>query len=242
VTRPVLIGIGGNETRSPKGQIRCDLPYAYVKAVEEAGGIPLVLSQLRHLEGVEEQLKRVDGVLLPGGGDVHPLLWGEEPERGLKETFPFLDRFQIALARKALERKMPLLGICKGIQVLNVALGGTLIQDLSSCSWVALQHTQETAARYASHSVALEEGSLLSGLWGNRVEVNSFHHQAVREPGKGLVITGRSPDGVIEALEMKDVPFVVGVQWHPEEMVEEHEEMRLLFRRFVEEAILFSRS
>ncbi|HPJ26240.1 MAG TPA: gamma-glutamyl-gamma-aminobutyrate hydrolase family protein [Synergistaceae bacterium] len=236
-----VIGIAGNETHTSKGQVRCDIPYAYVRAVEDAGGTPLVLPQLRNLEALEEQLQKVQGLVLPGGGDVHPLLWGAEPERNLGATFPFLDRFQIALARKALEKKMPLLGICKGLQVLNVALEGTLLQDLSSCPEVTLQHTQSAPICYASHSVILEKGSLLEHLWGERIEVNSFHHQAVREPGKGLSVAARSPDGVIEALEMKDRPFVLGVQWHPEGMVPEDEKMYLLFRRFVKACEAFAK-
>ncbi len=240
MSKRAIVGIGGNETHTSKGQIRCDMPYAYVRAVEDAGGIPLVLPQLRNLEALEEQLRRVHGVLLPGGGDVHPLLWGAEPERGLGDTFPFLDRFQIALTRKALERDLPLLGICRGVQVLNVALGGTLVQDLRTSSEAWMQHTQSAGISYASHSVILEEGSLLRSLWGERVEVNSFHHQAVLKPGEGLSVAARSPDGVIEALEGKDSPFVVGVQWHPEGMVPEDEGMALLFRRFVEACEAFA--
>ncbi len=243
MAKRIIIGIAGNETHTPKGQIRCDIPYDYVRAVENAGGIPLVLPQMKDLENeaLDEQLQRVHGVILPGGGDVAPLLWGEEPEPGLGETFPFLDGFQMALTRRALERKIPLLGICKGLQILNVAQGGTLVQDLASFG-ATVQHTQRASIGYASHSVILEEGSLLQSLWGERVEVNSFHHQAVREPGEGLRITARSVDGVIEALEMPDRAFVVGVQWHPEGMVPGNEKMEKLFRCFMEACETFARA
>jgi putative glutamine amidotransferase len=238
-----VIGIAGNETHTPRGQIRCDIPYDYVRAVEEAGGIPLVLPQMKNLEteALDEQLQRVHGVILPGGGDVAPLLWGEESEPGLGETFPFLDSFQMALTRRALEKNMPLLGICKGLQILNVVQGGTLVQDLAAFG-AAVQHTQRASIGYPSHSVILQEGSLLRSLWGERVEVNSFHHQAVREPGRELRVTARSADGVIEALEMPDRAFVVGVQWHPEGMVPQNEKMGLLFRSFIEACGIFARA
>ena len=243
MSRRGIIGIAGNETHTPKGQVRCDIPYDYVRAVEEAGGIPLVLPQMKNIEteALDEQLRGVHGVILPGGGDVAPLLWGEEPEPGLGEIFPFLDSFQMALTRRALERNLPLLGICKGLQILNVVQGGTLVQDLASFG-ATVQHTQRAPIGCPSHSVILQEGSLLRSLWGERVEVNSFHHQAVREPGRDLRVVARSVDGVIEALEMPGRAFVVGVQWHPEGMVPQNEKMSLLFHRLVEEGISFSQS
>ncbi len=237
ITKSVRVGIGGNETHTTNGQVHCDIPYAYVQAVENAGGVPLVLAQTAKLELIEAQLDTVEGVLLPGGADVHPLLWGAEPEENLEETLPFLDRYQMQLARKAIERGMPLLGICRGCQILNVALGGTLIQHIQgNC----LQHRQKSVYKEPAHWVTLEQGSLLHNLWGPKVAVNTLHHQAVKEPGRGLTVVGRASDGIAEALEMNDKPFVVGVQWHPEGMVPEDSRMVQLFEKFMEHGALYT--
>ena len=193
----------------------CKKPRDYDAAVRRAGATPKPLSLD---EPTATALDGVDGLLLTGGDDVDPALYGEAPHPTCDVSEPGRDAFEIDLVRRALAADIPVLAICRGLQVLNVALGGTLIQDIPSEPGTPLQHDTAGPPDTLAHSVAVRPGSCLAALVGpdETRAVNSRHHQAIRALGEGLVATGTSPDGVIEAAEVPTARFCVGVQWHPE--------------------------
>jgi putative glutamine amidotransferase len=193
----------------------CRKPRDYEAAVRRAGATPKPLSldtpTVSALDGV-------DGLLLTGGDDVDPALYGETAHPTCDVSEPGRDAFELDLIRRALAADLPVLAICRGLQVLNVALGGTLIQDIPSEPGPLLRHDAEGPPTALAHTVAVTPGSYLATLVGpdDTRAVNSRHHQSIRALGRGLVVTGVSPDGVIEAAEVPAVRFCVGVQWHPE--------------------------
>lgn len=206
----------------------------YVDAVESAGGRSVLLlpSAAPEPPSLPDFL---DGILFSGGGDIDPLLFGEEPLRECGEIFPQRDRFELRLCRLALEKGLPLLGICRGMQVMNIAAGGSIYQDILAQTGSTLKHSQQAPRTHATHSVLPEENSLLAAIWSKkRIAVNSFHHQAVARLGEGFSVAARSPDGTVEAIQRRDVPFALGVQWHPEAM--KNEEQALLLSAFVQAA------
>jgi putative glutamine amidotransferase len=196
------------------------LPQGYVEGVRLAGGLPLVLPPTP--EGAEDPgavLDAVDGLVLPGGPDLGVDLYGDPPpheETGAKQARR--DAFESALCREALRRALPVLGICRGMQLLNVVRGGTLEQHLADV--VDLQPHRPRPGAFGSHDVAIASGSVLAGLLDGRVEVRSAHHQGVERVGDGLVACARAPDGTVEAVEDPALPFCLGVLWHPEEQVQ----------------------
>jgi len=189
----------------------------------------------------EEILREVDALVLSGGVDVDPRHFGEGVvSEANVEIDPRRDQAELPLIRAALARDVPVLGICRGIQMINVAAGGTLHQDLGLIGLDPAGHQQRQAGRKVdevAHPVRIERTSrLATALGSDRVEVNSFHHQAINRPAPGFVVTARSPDGVIEGLEHPGRTFAVGVQWHPERMVGAHAEQRRLFQALVDAA------
>ena len=204
----------------------------YVRAIRESGGIPVVLPNTGgNTDRVPEYLELLDGLLMPGGADIPPSEYGEEPH----ETVELLDedrfQFEKVLIREWIEKTdKPLLGICLGSQWINVATGGTLIQDIPS--------ERNANHRDTTHSVTLEPGSRLAEIFGsNELEVNSFHHQAADDIGKGLRAVATSPEGIVEATETTDTDrFLIGVQWHPEKMMPENQTQAKLLKAFVESA------
>jgi putative glutamine amidotransferase len=210
-----LIGITGGPGSDDREHFR--LRDDYVRAVERAGGLPLVLVPGAATDA-DDLLAAVDGLVLTGGGDVDPALYGQDPHPKLAPAPPGRDAFEIALARAALGEDRPLLAICRGHQVLNVATGGTLIQDIPSLEVGAGLHDPDRERWEPAHDVRILPGTRLREILGrDRVAVNSFHHQAVQALGDGLVASAWSePDGLVEAVERPDCRFVVGVQWHPE--------------------------
>ena len=200
--------------------VRADLDY--VEGVAEAGGVPVVLPPAGDERAAGAVIQSLDGLLLSGGSDLDPGYYGEEPVPELGVTLPERDAFEMALIGMALRRGMPVFGICRGMQVMNVALGGTLYQDLPS-QWERdlLKHRQDTPKWQPTHEVSVREGSYIAEVMGcESVKVNSYHHQGVRNLAEGLVVTGRSSDGVVEAVEAEDVSerWLLGVQWHAETM------------------------
>ena len=193
------------------------IPRGYTDAVERAGGLPLLVppdDEVAEHPGL--LLDRLDGLMLAGGRDIDPLTYGATPDPHTTDPSPERDRFELALASAALERDMPLLGVCRGMQMLNVACGGTLLQHVER---EQLQRHRPTPGVFTDHDVDLVSGSLAArAAGGERVSVRSHHHQAIGELGEGLVATGRSPeDGLVEAVELPSKRFVLGVLWHPEE-------------------------
>lgn len=236
-----IIGMSGNllEEKNSSGIERSYVNDDYVAATARSGAVPLILPLVRDVKLVERQMEGIHGLLVPGGYDVDPLLYGEEPGAGLGYVYRDTDLFQLETLRMALKRRMPVLAICKGMQLLNVFCGGTLHQDLSEVPGKALKHDQDMKRAVPSHTVTAEEGSLVRRLLGATFPTNSFHHQTLKGIGEGLRVTARSADGVAEAVEMDGSPFVVGVQWHPEMMMSGGDAMLPLFRAFVAAAERF---
>lgn len=212
------IGVTGI-TRTVSGTDRTGVNASYVRAVLRAGGVPLVLSPLLGVEHNAVLLDGLDGLLLSGGEDIDPVHYGQPPHPGLGDVDQQRDAFELAIFHDARALGLPVLAICRGIQVVNVAMGGTLWQDLPSERPEAVGHTQVTPRDDRTHIVDLVEGSRLAEALGvTRCHVNSFHHQSIRDIAPGLAITGRAPDGEIEGVESAgDGPWLLAVQWHPEE-------------------------
>lgn len=212
---------------------------SYVRAVELAGAAPICVPLDLEEETLQAIFRRLDGLLLSGGGDVVPALYDEEPHPLLRSTDPERDRVEGLLTRWALADRLPLLAICRGIQMLNVAAGGSLYQDVQAQCPAAAKHDYlppDFERTRLSHHVVTEPGSRIAHIVGHEVPVNSLHHQAVRRVAPGFVVTARAEDGVIEAIEQPDHPYALGVQWHPEELVPEKPVMCRLFESFVESA------
>lgn len=206
----------------------------YIQCVRYAGGLPLILPLVKSNSAIAEYTALCDGFLFCGGGDITPLLFGEEPRPGIGGTDIILDIFQIRLMKKVLETEKPVLAICRGIQILNVACGGTVYQDISLQPGESLNHMQSADKKDVSHKVFVTDRTLLSRIAGRFLYTNSFHHQTLGRLGRGLIVSGQTSDGTIEAVEMPSKPFVVGVQWHPECMYRTNSGMRELFHRFVQ--------
>jgi len=233
-----LIGITGHVTETGAGYKVVAAGQAYVDAVRLAGGFPVLLPPVSEHGLIEQSLARVDGILFTGGKDVDPAHFGETVFNAKVVIEPQRDAFELPLARIAYERNSPLLAICRGMQVLNVALGGSLWQDLpAQLPESEIHHYQKVARDEATHDVEIVRdsrvGDLTSGANGTLLPTNSFHHQAARSLAARLTPVGYATDGVIEAVEAPDRDFVVGVQWHPEHLVEDHASHRRLFEGLV---------
>ena len=233
-----LIGITTSVTvdKSPE---RAYVNLAYIRAVQDAGGIPLLLPP--HLTApVQTALwERLDGLVLTGGGDIDPARFGQSRHPKTDDVAPARDELELGLTRRALDEDVPLFAICRGIQVLNVALGGTLVQDLPSERPSSIAHTQREPRHESTHAVkVMGEGTRLGKILGAlELEVNSMHHQAIKTLGRGLREVAWAPDGIIEGVELADGNrFVVGVQWHPEELVARDPAACNLFAALVGEA------
>jgi putative glutamine amidotransferase len=219
--RRPIVGICGAVQRARWGPWDADAvltPRSYVRATQAAGGLAMVLPPDDETATDPDQLlDRIDALLLAGGVDVDPAAYGARPHPEVTGTVPERDRFELALAHRASERELPLLGICRGMQVLNVARGGTLVQHLPDV--VGHEEHRHTPGEFSDHDVRLEPGSLAArAAGGERIAVKSHHHQAIGELGEGLEATGWSvPDEIVEAVEDLDRPFVLGVLWHPEQ-------------------------
>ena len=203
------------------------IPAAYVRAIEAAGGRPLLVPP--STEAIDETLDRLDGLLFSGGSDLDPELYGQDAHPETNGVVPERDRSEIALLRAALERDMPVLAVCRGSQVLNVALGGDLVQHLPDI--VGDEKHKHTAGEFADHDVELDPGTRVQGILGDHAPVKSHHHQGYGKLGSGLRSAARAEDGTVEALEDPERRFAIGVLWHPEAG-----EDFALFEALVEEA------
>ncbi|MCI8659468.1 MAG: gamma-glutamyl-gamma-aminobutyrate hydrolase family protein [Lachnospiraceae bacterium] len=228
---------------TPYHNIEKDEPYmrpAYLKAVRTAGGLPVILP----LETTPEELKQLadtfDAFLFTGGPDIHPFHFGEETQYHCGNVSAKRDHLELALLDLAVKAKKPVLGICRGIQLLNIGLGGDIYQDLPSqfSEDFPIAHAQPFYYNIPSHTVVIAPGSLLAQISGkDKIQVNSMHHQAVRRLAPGLVASGHAPHGLIECVEYPDYPsFFLGVQWHPEYLWEQDEAAMGIFEAFIKAA------
>ncbi len=244
-----LIGVTVSEIRAkedaqrvPHGeptQTEMTLGLSYMRAVERAGGLPVALPPLGE-DDIEGLLEHLSGLLLTGGPDVDPSCYGAAPHPELGPTDPTVDEFEIALCRRADRRGMPILGICRGAQVLNIARGGTLHQHLPDLVGHAVEHRQAESGDRTTHEVRVAPDSALAQTTGGGpVNVNSFHHQSIDRLGEGLRPVAWADDHVVEAVEDDRAALVLGVQWHAETLVQEAEQLAL-FERLVEASRLMS--
>lgn len=236
-----LIGVTANFS---EGQLQ--LAPGYFRSVEAAGGIPVIIAPKRMPNAnMSLLLDRIDGLLLSGGADINPILVGEDPVPALHGINTERDLFELTLTRLAYNRQIPMLGICRGIQVLAAALGGTIMQDIATSlpHTQLIKHSQDADRATATHFVEAVEGSRIAELLGKRFAVNSFHHQAVGQCGPRFRITAQSADGVIEAIESTEMKSIIGVQWHPECFIAEGDTcMMPLFQQFVNDASEFAQA
>ena len=234
-------GISGSliidDSGSFAGYKRSYVNNDYILSVIRNGGIPFIIPFNENEEVIKAQMEMIDGLLLSGGQDVAPKNYGEEPTPKLGDIFPERDDFEYALLKSALEAKKPVLGICRGSQIINTYFNGSLYQDLSYIGKDVLKHNQVNSPSMVTHSVTIDKSSKLFDIFGEeKIRVNSFHHQAVKKVGEGLVKAAKAPDGIVEAIEKTDYPFLVAVQWHPEMLQNSVDMMNKLFLRFIKEA------
>ncbi|MCM3760964.1 gamma-glutamyl-gamma-aminobutyrate hydrolase family protein [Alkalihalobacillus oceani] len=208
----------------------------YIEAVSEAGGIPLVIP-LGSKEKIEAWVSICDGLILNGGEDVDPRSYGAQPDPALRKTKAARDETEIQLVKEAVKKKKPVFGICRGIAMMNAALGGTVLQDIETLHDQPINHYQKAARPEATHDVLIERNSrLYEYLKKEQVRVNSMHHQAIGKLAPTLKKVGQAKDGIIEAVqETEEAPsYLLGVQWHPEEMAKDDRLMKSLFEHFIE--------
>lgn len=232
-----IIGITGNFDNG-----NMSLAPGYYTSILKAGGIPFVIPPCDDDDVLANLLDKVDGLLLSGGGDINPLYLQEEPIKELHSINPHRDHQELMLVRLAANRQIPMLGICRGMQVMTAALGGTIYQDIyKQCEGPCIKHSQDLDRAYASHSVTIDEDTLLSKIMRtDKLMVNSFHHQAVKDAAPGFRISARATDGVAEAIESTEYKSMIGVQWHPECFILNNDECMIpLFNWLLNEATSF---
>lgn len=232
-----IIGIVGNLLTMEGGLIpnleRAYVNYDYVQAVERLGATAIILPVVEDEESIKNQINLCDGIIISGGHDIHPKFYKQELHKNIGYVYSRVDEYQLSLTKIAIESNKPILGICRGHQLINVVLGGTLYQDLSEYSEKTLKHTQEAKRYEVSHKIHIEKDSRLYKLYNEETWVNSYHHQSIEKLGKNLKVTAKASDGVVESIEHTDKKYVVGVQWHPEMMLSENDDMSLLVRDFI---------
>jgi putative glutamine amidotransferase len=219
------------------GMERIYINHEYVRAIAMLDAIPLLIPLVQDISIIEAQISQIDGLLLSGGYDINPLCYDEEPTAELGFVVPELDEHQLTAARIADQLGKPMLGICRGLQIMNVAFGGTLYQDLATTSEPVIQHFQKTQMHAPGHTVNILPSTILENIFGRpSIITNSFHHQAVKDIAAGFIVNAQAKDGFIEGIERINGSFAVAVQWHPEMMIAHHPNMLNIFKRFVEEA------
>ncbi len=230
--RPI-IGITGGYAKYDSYSKGVFAHHDYHHSVLACNGVPLILP-IVDAETLKAQIDLCDGIIFSGGMDIDPFFYNEEPHQQLGELYPDRDEFEIEAIRYALAQKKPLLAICRGLQIFNVALGGTLFQDIPSQVENTFNHSQKPPRKRPTHWVYLEGESRLKQIFEtDKVRVNSLHHQAIHHVADSLVVVGKASDGIIEAVEYPNHPFAVAVQWHPESMTKECALMKKLFQTFV---------
>ena len=232
--KPPLIGISGS-VRLFDGAERAGVNAAYVLSIAKAGGIPILLTSPIGADAAARPVEMIDGLVLTGGHDVDPQWYDEHPSPALGPVDPHRDAFELALFHAARSRGIPILGICRGLQLVNVAMGGTLYQDLPSEQPGDVHHDPAVPRDARTHSISLAGGSRLQDALGtHELVTNSFHHQAIKDLAPGLVVTARADDGVIEGVEGSNDDWLLAVQWHPEEFHQDAESPdQQLFRALI---------
>jgi putative glutamine amidotransferase len=234
-----LIGVTTSAERTSKGVDRAFLNASYLRAIERAGGIPVLLTPYHSPSAVGALWERLDGILLTGGGDVGPERFHETSHPETTLVSPERDVLELDLVtRRAIDEGKPLLAICRGLQVLNVALDGSLHQHVPDVFGTTLRHAQDEARSARTHAVSVDTGSQLARVvGGTELRVNSFHHQAINKLGAGIEAVAWSDDKLIEAVELPGARgFLLAVQWHPEELVDDDEAARRLFQALIDAA------
>lgn len=206
----------------------------YSKSIAKASGVPVCLPIINDLNIIKEQLNICNGILLPGGDDINPLCYNENPKPLLNKSNNLMDWYQINLLKEALNLNKPILCICRGMQLLNVVCSGTLYQDISYFKKNHIKHNQQSYLGEKTHIIKTVDNSLINSLLGTEYLVNSGHHQCINKLGNNLKVTAFAPDEVIESIEMTNKSFVVGVQWHPEMLAINDEYMLNLFKKFID--------
>lgn len=230
--------IGLTVSGERKGQSEYNsLNCTYINAILEAGGVPLLIPMIADRDILARYINIVDGIIFTGGGDISPLYYGENPIKELGEVDERRDSYEMALFMEAYPTNMPILGICRGCQLINVALGGTLYQDINSQIEGSYGHmSKNSATDQVYHMIRIEKESKLYDIFGNdTIAVNSYHHQSVKDLGDGLKATAYSYDGIIEAFESIKKDYIIGVQWHPEAMVPKRALFTKLFEDFIKQ-------
>jgi putative glutamine amidotransferase len=220
----------------------CYVSRTYIEAVLKAGGIPVVMPLIRDDSLIVELLKSIDGIIFPGGGDFDPAYYKEKPIAQMGSINAPRDTFEIRLLHLASENNIPVLGICRGLQLINITFGGSLYQDLPAQYYdKSVAHRQKSSSNEPSHSVIVEDSTVFSKIVGDKIlMVNSSHHQAVKRLADGFTISGRSADGIVEAMEKIDsANWILGVQFHPEQLVNKDKTLLKIFQEFIEKAEKF---
>ncbi|MDR1615891.1 MAG: gamma-glutamyl-gamma-aminobutyrate hydrolase family protein [Syntrophomonadaceae bacterium] len=217
----------------------CYVPRTYIEAVLKSGGIPVVVPLIRDDSTIVELLRSVDGIIFPGGGDFAPAYYHEKPIPQMGSVNAPRDTFEIRLIHLAADNGLPLLGICRGLQLINIAFGGSLYQDIPAQYYdKSVSHRQKNSNSEPSHSVIVEDSTVFSKIVGDKIlMVNSAHHQAVKRLADGFTISGKAADGIVEAMEKIDsANWILGVQFHPELLVSKDKTLLKIFQKFVDKA------
>lgn len=229
-----IIGITASPAETPLG--KTSVNNTYLLSVLNAGGIPVVLPPVGGKQAAAAMSLGLDGLLVTGGDDLQPQLYGEEPGWGQGSFSPERDELDLTCTQTVHGLGKPILGICRGIQSINVCFGGSLYQDLKCEPFCTVKHVQTGEGRFSSHSVAISEKSVLFPLLGEVAQVNSFHHQSVKRVAEGFRVSATAPDGVVEAIESENGPMILGIQWHPEVMASHGDKvMKKIFDLFIAE-------
>ncbi|MGL4452612.1 MAG: gamma-glutamyl-gamma-aminobutyrate hydrolase family protein [Sarcina sp.] len=237
--RRKIIGVSANILRANEkdnfqGYCKQRVFSGYLDSIIQGGATPIVIPVSNNDEVLDRQVEILDGVIISGGYDVSPRFYNEDSTKFIKEIHPLRDEFEIKLIQKAMKKGIPILGICRGMQLINVVNGGNLYQDNSLSKSYFVKHVQDALPEYSTHKIIVEKDSFLYDILGEEAMVNSYHHQSIKDIAKGFKVIGRASDGIVEAIEWEqDDRVIVGVQWHPEMMSGVDEKTENIFRYFI---------
>ncbi len=226
-------GLYSGEMERPIEKGRSYVSNDYVQSVARTGAVPIILPIIFQPGQIEQMVTLLDGLILTGGNDINPILYNEEPHIKLRNVLYQRDIFEYKLLEYAQKRRIPVLGICRGHQLINTFFGGTLYQDnsLKEASWI--RHSQPSTSEFLEHTVNIKKDTWLHSFLGNKILTNSYHHQSIKDLADGFVISAESMDGIVEAIEKRDEEFFcAGIQWHPEIISDKNQLMQNIFNEF----------